>query len=598
MRRPTRWLLLAIAALAGVALACGGDAPAATTPSKATATTAPAPAPTATPFTAPTAAPAATAAPQATATASAKPVAPVGPSGKITVALSAIGPANYELYQLVWPWNDRNQFMGMYDTIFYDDRSPGAASLLNASVAKNWQFTDQGLVLTIRTDIPWHDPKYGNLTVDDILHSFERAAKEGTKWTRAEALTSNYKVTEIKAIGPDQILMPWNKRDLRWRSIPRDMTLQSKKMFDAVGEATMNITPMGSGPYKGIEHRSGDIIKLEAVEKHWRETANVKFIDVLETPEETVRLAMLKTGQADITQMGLPSVSAVKAITGAQMLVGPVTGLDGAQIVPAGQYYQTADEKGNATNRTPLGQLPWVGKTKEDGLKVRQAMSMAIDRQAIVDSVLGGLGQKDYLWNLGPGHPRWTPELDKKFAIPYDPAAAKALLASAGFPNGFDFKFFIPSGLNSTLEQSCQAMVPMFSAIGLKATVDTSQYSAVRPTMLARTIDSVWCWQETGWSVEPDVLYRFSTRAVWNPGIEYVEPMGFESRILGQSDPEESWKIIINEWLPWFQKNLPSFQTVAFTSPIAAGPRIKGWPMRVHNGRWPMDPQLIKLSGN
>ena len=595
MRRTVRVLLLAATAVAvGAAIACGGDE---VKPTSAPApTTAPAAAPTA--FIAPTTAPAPTAAPSPTVAPTKAPVAAAGPAGKVTVSLSAIGPANYELFELVWPWNDRNQFMGMYDTIFYDDRRPGAASLLNVSVAKSWQFTEQGLILTIRDDVPWHDSKYGKLTVDDILHSLERASKPGAKWTRAEALTTNFKVAEIKATGPNQITMPWNKRDLRWRAVPRDVTIQSKKMFDDVGAEKMNITPMGTGPYKGLEHRSGDMMKLEALDNHWRETAHVKSIDVLETPEETVRLAMLKTGQADIIQMGVPSIPAIKAIPGAQMLIGPTTGLDGAQVVPSGQYYQDKKEDGTATSRTPLTQLPWVGKTPQDGLKVRQAMSMAIDRQALVDSVLGGLGQKHYLWNLGPGHPRWNADLEKKFAIPYDPEASKKLLAEGGYPNGFEFKFFIPSGLNSTLEQVCQAMVPMFSKVGLKANVDTSQYSAVRPTMLARTIDVVWCWQETGWSVDPDVLYRFSTRAVWNPGIEYTEPLDFESRILSQSDPEESWKIITNEWLPWFQTKLPSFQTVAFTAPIAAGPRIKEWPMRVHSNRWPMDPFLIKLAGN
>lgn len=601
MRPAIKWLFPAIAALVvGAAISCGGGEEAAPTTApaqKVPPTTAPVAAPTQ--FIAPTTAPAATAAPVPTATATAAPAKPAaGPAGKLTVSLSSIGPANYELYQLVWPWNDRNQFMGMYDTIFLDDRRPNAAALLNASVAKSWQFTDQGLILTIRDDVAWHDSKYGKVTVEDVLFSFQRAAKDGTKWTRAEALTTNFKVAEIKQSGPNEILMPWNKRDLRWRSVPRDLTIQSKKMFDAVGEEQMNITPMGSGPYKGLEHKTGDILKLEAVDKHWRETANVKSIDVLETPEETVRLAMLKAGQADIIQMGVPSIPAVKAIQGAQMLVGPTTGLDGAQIVPSGQYYQTKKEDGTATGRTPLSNLPWVGKTPADGLKVRQAMAMAIDRQALVDSVLGGLGEKHYLWNLGPGHPRWNADLEKKFAIPYDPAQAKKLLAEAGYGNGFDFNFFIPSGLSSTLEQLCQAMIPMWSSVGLKASVDSSQYSAVRPKMLARTMDVVWCWQESGWSVDPDVLYRFSTRAVWNPGIEYTEPLDFESRILSKSDPEESWKIITNEWLPWFQSQLPSFQTVAFTAPIAAGPRVKEWPMRVHSNRWPYDPQFIKLAGN
>ncbi|MDA1298009.1 MAG: ABC transporter substrate-binding protein [Chloroflexi bacterium] len=371
--------------------------------------------------------------------------------------------------------------------------------------------------------------------------------------------------------------------------------MQSKKMFDDLGAESMNLEPMGSGPYRVTSHQSDDHINLQAVVNHWRETPFVEFMDVLDIPEETIRVAMLGNGQADIIQMGLPAVESVKRISGSQLMVGPATGLSGAQVVPTGQYYQTVDGKGEQTGRLPLTQLPWVGQDPADGVKVRRAMAMAIDRQAIVDSVLGGLGQPHYLWNLGPGHPRWTAEMQEKWGIDYDPDAAKALLAEAGYPNGFDFDYFIPSQLSSTLEQVCQSLIPMFQAIGLNPKVDTSAYSSVRPRMLARTMDMVWCWQETGWNVDPDPLYRFSTAAVWNPGIEYPEPMAFESRILGSTDTEDAWDIIIDEWLPWFNDNLPTFQTVGFTAPVGVSSRVESWEMRVHSDRWPRDPWLIKL---
>ena len=583
------WMALLIAA---VAISCSSDDDSKDTTSDVAATTAPTEVP-ATATVIPTSVAAATAAPVATATQ--RPLSPSGPAGKITVALSGVGPDNYELYQLAWPWNDRNQFIGIYDTLFYDDRSPNATSLLQGSVASNWQFTEDALVLTIRDDVAWHDSQYGMLTVEDVLWSLERGSAEGTLWTRAEALTTNYKVSEISQTGPNEITMPWNTRDLRWRSVPRDMTLQSKKMFDDVGGERMNLEPMGSGPYKVISHQSDDHINVEAVNNHWRETPYVKYMDILDVPEETVRVAMLSTGQADIIQMGLPSVDAVKGVDGAKLVVGPATGLSGAQIVPTGQYYQTEDKDGNATDRTPLTQLPWVGEDASDGLKVRRAMAMAIDRQTIADTVLGGLGVPHYLWNVGPTHPRWTDKMQEEWGIDYDPEAAKALLAEAGFPDGFEFEYLIPSGLSSTLEQVCQSMIPMFQAIGLEPKVDTSAYGSVRPRMLARTMDMVWCWLESGWNVDPDPLYRFSTNAVWNPGIEYPEPMDFEARILSAPTSDEAWDVILDEWLPWFNDNLPTFQTVGYTSPVGVAKTIDKWEMRVHNDRWPRDPWLIQL---
>lgn len=578
-----------------IAIACGSSEPDPTSSSgnqPAPTSTSSAPA-TSTPITSATSAPVATAAPTR-ASATQAPPSSSGPSGKVTVALSGVGPDNYELYQLAWPWNDRNQFIGVYDTLFYDDRSPGASALLQPSVA-DWRFTADALVLTIRDDIPWHDPKYGNLTVEDVLWSMERASDPGTLWTRAEALTTNYKIDEIAQTGPNEITMPWNLRDLRWRTVPRDLTLQSKKMFDDVGAERMNLTPMGSGPFKVISHQSDDHINLEAVRDHWRETPFIEFMDILDVPEETVRVAMLGNGQADIIQMGLPSIEAVKRVSGSQLMVGPATGLSGAQIVPTGQYYQTENEAGEPTGRLPLVNLPWVGDNPATGLKVRRAMAMAIDREAIIDTILGGLGEPHYLWNLGPGHPRWTEQMQAEWGIPYDVERAKGLLAEAGYPKGFDFDYFIPSGLSSTLEQVCQSMIPMFQAIGLNPKVDTSAYSSVRPKMLARSMDMVWCWLESGWNVDPDPLYRFSTRAVWNPGIEYTEPLSFESRILSAPDSDAAWDIILGEWLPWFNDNLPTFQTVGYTSPVGVSSRVESWNMRLHSDRWPRDPWLIKL---
>ncbi len=416
------WFFIALALPAlSLLLAC---APAATPTPTPTATpmvtpTPTRPAPTPTPTAPPGQTPQATATPTPTqpplATATPTPTRPpqAAPSGRVVVAVADIGPVNYELYQLVWPYNDRNQFMSIYDTLWYNVLTEKGLEL-RPSVASSWTLDDKGLTMKIRQDVAWHDPAYGKLTVDDVLHSFQRATAEGTRWTRAEDFRTNYDVSQIRIIDRETIFLPWNRRDIKWFAIPRDLTLQSKKLFDEKGEAQANLTPMGSGPFKVLEHVGDDHMYTEAVAPHWRETPKIKSLNLLEVPEESTRIAMLKVGDADVIQMGIQNLKQIQGARGIRPIIGPTTGRTGAQIALAGQYYQTTAEDGTPTNRVPLTQLPWVGDPNdptdmEKAKKVRWAMAMAIDRQAIIDSILGGLGDEHYLWNMGPGHPRWTP---------------------------------------------------------------------------------------------------------------------------------------------------------------------------------------------
>jgi peptide/nickel transport system substrate-binding protein len=519
----------------------------------------------------------------------------------VTFATSDVGPINYELFVLVWPYNDRNQWLGIQDTVWYSELQ-GTGEIIKPSVASAWELKDDGIQLKIRQDVPWHDPSLGKLTVDDVLHSWDRATAEGTKWTRAEEFRTNYKVAEVKALDVETIFLPWNKRNLKWYTIPRDVTLQSKKLFDSKGADYVNVNAMGTGPFKVKEQVSDDHFYLEAVIPHWRETPKIAEFQIVEVPEEATRIAMLKTGEADSIQFGIQNMKEIKAISGVKTWSGPSLGKGGFQIAPTGQYHQKADETGKATNRVPLVALPWVGDPSIQGdmdkaRNVRMAMAMAIDRKAIIDGFLGGVGEEHYLWNMGPGHPRWTDEMTRKWAIPFDRDGARKLLAEAGYANGFEFNYFIPSGLSSTLEEVGEGIIPMWEAVGLKPKVQKAAYTAMRPKMLSREMDTVWIWIETGWNLSPiNILYRFSTRAVWNVGVEYEEVLGFEDRIFGATDEEAAWKVVIEEWLSWFHKNLPTFQTVAFEAPVIWGPRIKSWNQRWQDGRWGRDPQLIELN--
>src|SRR6202011_1964288 len=106
------------------------------------------------------------------------------------------------------------------------------------------------------------------------------------------------------------------------------------------------------------------------------------------------------------------------------------------------------------------------GKNPFKDKRVRQAFYQAIDEDAIVSKVMRGFAHRTALM-VGPGVNGYDPTLEKRF--PYDPAAAKKLLADAGYPDGFQVGFDCPNDRYVNDEAICQAVVAMLARIGVKA---------------------------------------------------------------------------------------------------------------------------------
>jgi ABC-type transport system substrate-binding protein len=141
--------------------------------------------------------------------------------------------------------------------------------------------------------------------------------------------------------------------------------------------------------------------------------------------------------------------------------------------------------------------LPWVSSNSDitspewaTARTVRLAMSIAIDRQAIVDNMLQGFGRpitlKDWM-----GFEDRLPSPEE--AWPYDPARAKSLLAEAGYPNGFKATLTTAiRGAPSEVE-SCEAVAQYWDAIGIDVDFQRVPYGTYRPTAVARTYEGMSC---------------------------------------------------------------------------------------------------------
>ncbi len=167
--------------------------------------------------------------------------------------------------------------------------------------------------------------------------------------------------------------------------------------------------PVGTGPYKFVEWVPNDHITLARNPGYWdkKNAAKVDKIIVKPVPEDGTRIAMLQKGDAQfINAVPYSMAGVVKADKNLSL----------AESEAIYSYYVTMN----------------IQKKPFSDLKVRQAMNYAINKEAIIKAVLRGHGKQ----SNSPLAPRvWGSTPVKTY--PYDPAKAKALLAEAGYPNGF-----------------------------------------------------------------------------------------------------------------------------------------------------------------
>ncbi len=216
------------------------------------------------------------------------------------------------------------------------------------------------------------------------------------------------------------------------------------RYIDEVGEDGIQKHPIGTGPYKFVSLDTAvGALTLEAWDEwggYWGFKPTVKTVVRLSIPQETTRVAMLATGEADIA--GLAAGPQLREVRGATVYSSSSTQVSWLE------FFKQADPT------SPYSDV-----------RVRQALNYAVDKQTIIDKVLGGAGEPVAvpLASFQNGFPR-----DIK-PYPYDPEKAKRLLAEAGFAGGFDGGTILTaSAANKTLGE---AIAPYLEAIGVRVQV-------------------------------------------------------------------------------------------------------------------------------
>jgi peptide/nickel transport system substrate-binding protein len=215
----------------------------------------------------------------------------------------------------------------------------------------------------------------------------------------------------------------------------------------SIGAEQFARKPIGTGPYRVTEFVPDDHVTMQANPGYWRGKPAIDTVVWRALPEPTARVAALLAGEVQLVE-ALP--------------------VDLAQNVAADPDLQVV--------KVPHGGLViYLGlKTGEqplDDARVRQALSMAIDRKTIAAQIL-----KDYADATGTQAGPFDFGYKDEPIPPFDPARAKTLLAAAGYPNGFTIRMQTPAHyINSA--QVGQVIAQEFAAIGVTTQLETPEWS-------------------------------------------------------------------------------------------------------------------------
>ncbi len=334
-------------------------------------------------------------------------------------------------------------------------------------LARKWEMSPDGFTWTfhLKKGIKFHDGV--ELTSKDVKFSIEQISLSDSKSQYSGHLRKTIKRMETE--DPYTVIIHCTTPYLFLPGILSDMDgpdglIIPKDYFEKVGKDQFAKKPIGTGPYKWHSQVIGSYVKLEATDKHWRDgMPRYKYMTYLIIPEESTRIAMLRTGEIDITRV---SREKAKEITdaGLQTIIK-----DYAAIIVFHCNMQ------------------WASPVFSD-IRFRKALNLAIDKEAIIKNIFAGLASPVAAY---PGKNILTCGGDPTLKpYPYDPGEARRLIKEGGY-EGYEFTMvsYPRSGCNE-FPRVVEAVVGYWQKIGLKPKILMTDYNAWREKWRARKTEN------------------------------------------------------------------------------------------------------------
>jgi ABC-type transport system substrate-binding protein len=409
-----------------------------------------------------------------------------GPTGELVVITPSLtGQGEDVITQAALEWSHKPWWDDVHDYVIEQD----ADGALVPGLATEWVASEDGLTwtFTIRDGVKFHNGD--TLTAEDVAWSWNRVlfdpASTHTIVGRApevESITADGNQVVVVTNSPQATLPMWFA-ELDGGSAG---AVYSQAYYEEVGDAMWS-EPIGTGPYEFASMEGEQSATLTAFldddRSDWQKerTPGFKDLTMRAAPDSSTRVALLQTGEADVVPLPISAIEELEA--------------GGANLI----------EVPGATQSVMwcLGfSLNPDSPCNDEG--IREALSIAIDRQGIADSVYRGYAQPSAAYMAGEGAHGNPEGLE---APPYDPDRAQQLLADAGYDesNPLTVEIVVADvpGDMPLMPTMAEAIAGNLADIGVEATVRVGEEEANKEALFGFEFNG----QEAGDPPTPITLY-------------------------------------------------------------------------------------------
>ena len=389
---------------------------------------------------------------------------------------------------------------------------------LQPGLAESWEVLDDGMRyrFTLRQGVTFHngepfDAEAVKYTFDRLLGEQGASGPQQSNYTTIDSVEIVDETTvDLIMAQPDPVILT-KLSGYGAMIVPPDY-------IEEMGEDHFDMNPVGTGPFQFVSYDQGSRLTLEAFPDYFDGAPELDGLVFRFIREDSTRLAELQSGSVDV--LNNLAYSAIPTVEGDSSLE--------IVSVPGPTIYSLA--------------LKTAEPAATADVRVRKALNMAVDKQALIDAFLGGRGTpiSQLQGEMSFGH---APDLE---GYPYDPEQARALLDEAGVEQGAEMTIDYRAG-NSTFNEVMQAMTGFFQQIGVNASLNPVEDGVFLNEIVPQgRTNEMFQFSWGGWTFDFDntAYLSYHDGEKWNPygTSEEMNRLLDEQREV--SDPEEREAIL------------------------------------------------------